>query len=232
MAYVPRTTRKRRNYRRRPTNARYRRKRAARPATTVIRASSAIPDRIVAKFPYADTYSMTSSTLTSVQSWRNSMFDPDYSGSGHQPFMRDQISAWYNKYICYGFKYDIFIHNTSASDTMRYCITPFNHTGSTDMNTIWEKPHSRFGTLTPDTGSRSSVRLRGYMSAPKALQVTKKQFVAEKNYWGATGGNPTQEAYLSLFTQAANGLSSVTARITVRLEFFTMWFERDAISGS
>lgn len=210
----------------------YKRKRFTRTNTAIFRGPNGIPDRLISKYPYAQTFSIATTTTVGTQFFRNSMYDPDFTGTGHQPFMRDQIAALYKKYRCYGFKYDIMIQNTSSSDSMRYCVLPINHTGTNNMDSLWEKPYGKYGLLTPDTGSKNIVRIRGFLSANKILGVTKKQFSAEKAFSGDTGNNPTTEAYLGIFTIASNEVTSVSARITVKLTMYTMYFDRAIITHS
>lgn len=208
------------------------RARIPKPNTTVFRSPNVIPDVLVGKFPYSQTKSMLTSTSPVSVTFRNSMFDPDYTGAGHQPFMRDQIAPLYTKYLCYGFRYEITFTNTSPTVPVIYVVAPFNHSGSpSTIDLAREKPYSRSGILTT-TSSKGTVTLRGFFSAPRALGVSKKVFGSEKNYWANVGSNPTQEAYLTLSAIAVDSTSSVTVYATVRLQLYTKFFDREIVSSS
>lgn len=200
--------------------------------TTVFRSPNVIPDRICAKFPYATTKTMTTGATVTGTTFRNSMFDPDLTGGGHQPFMRDELSALYTKYLCYGYKYEITFYNAGFIP-VQVAVAPFNHTGvPTTMDLAWEKPNNQHLILGPSGQANSMRTIRGYVDAAKTLCVNKSTFVAEKNYWATVGGNPGEEAYLTLAMQCMDGTTAQTVRVAVRLQMYTKYFDRAPVFSS
>lgn len=214
---------------RRRTNTR----RAPRPVTAVIRGSNGIPDRLFNQFPYAQVMDIGTSVLPGSQTFRTSMFDPDYSGTGHQPFMHDELTPLFLKYRCYGIKYDITIENTSTTISARWSLAPFNHTGAPpSMDLLWEKPNGKWGVLGPRGQNDSIARVTGYMSAATVLGVTKERFKNDDIYATNVGANPNVPAYLVITTQASDAASAITVRLHCRLTMFTELFNRATISQS
>lgn len=225
-------------YARRITKRRFRRRpRTQRAPTRRLKSKTSIwngiPDRLFNKYHYATSITLSPGLAPAFQFYRNSMFDPDFTGIGHQPWLRDQISALYSRYRCYGFKYSITIQNTNPTDSVRWAIVPINHTGTpTNMDEAWEKPYSRSGLLTPDTGSKAMVTVSGYLSAAKVLGTTKAKFSTDDVYASLSGSNPTRQAYLMIACQAGNGTTSVDVRITAKLTMLTCHYQRATITGS
>lgn len=220
-------------YRRRRKTASTYRRRTNNPQGVRFRNSNGIPDYIVSKYPYAQSISGSTSITVGQSLFQNSMYNPCYSGGAHQPFMRDQIAVLYNKYKCYGFSYSVTIQNTSSSDAIRWSIYPVNHIGApASMDLACEKPYSKCGNLTPDTGSKAQVTITGYLSAARVLGVSKKTFNCDDKYDAAAGNNPAVPAYLAITYQASNGTTSITPRITVKLTYFTKYFNRATVGSS
>lgn len=58
------------------------------------------PDELVTTLRYADVITLTSAVgAVAINAFRmNSLFDPDFTGTGHQPYYFDQLAALYNSY--------------------------------------------------------------------------------------------------------------------------------------
>lgn len=191
-----------------------------------------IPDRLSVKLPYSDTLLLTTSTVPSGYTLRNSIWDPDLTGTGHQPFMRDQWATLYNRYRCYGFAYEMIFENTSASSAM-FAVAPFNHTGAPSSMTLsWEKPNNTHGVLGPAGSATAQKRITGFLSAAQALQVTKQRFNIDDIYSSAIGSNPSHHGYLTISTQAVDKISSVTVQVVFHLTMYATLYERATVGLS
>lgn len=226
--------RKPRAYRR--PNRRYGTKRnyKKKTSTVIVKNNNGIGDRYFGKFPYAQSKTITATTSPVSLQFQASMYDPDYDvgSTQHQPWMRDQISAWYARYLCFGFKWEVILENTSAVSA-RWCIAPYNHAGTpASMDLAWEKPYNKHGILTP-TGSAGSQRtIRGYLSCAQVQGITKKKFSMDDIYGATTGADPANQSILNICAQATDALSSIGVNVTVRLLFYTKYFDRVAIGSS
>lgn len=124
--------------RRRPRRLRFVRKRISHrrayphvPAFSRLR-SIGLPPKMFAKLEYSDLYQLTINTNTSLawgsaatQSFQSSLYDPDYTGTGHQPMYFDQFCSGtgpYQWYRVYGIGYKFEFMNTNTTQDMPCCI--------------------------------------------------------------------------------------------------------------
>jgi len=80
--------------------------------------SVGFPQKLVIKHIYKDNQALTS-TLGVTQRYlfrANGMFDPDFTGTGHQPMYFDQLAALYDHYTVTRSKIKISIVNTTQAD--------------------------------------------------------------------------------------------------------------------
>jgi len=87
--------------------------------TGLSRSDYGFPDRLRTKLHYCDVINLASSAGTPGlwQFRMNSLFDPDYSGLGHQPQWYDQLSAVYSFYRVLGSKITVTFIPGNVSDT-------------------------------------------------------------------------------------------------------------------
>lgn len=70
-----------------------------------------------AKLKYNQTVQISpTSTHTRIHNFSlNSIYDPDYTGVGHQPFLHDELAAHWTKYDVYACKVDVRFETTSTN---------------------------------------------------------------------------------------------------------------------
>ncbi len=76
------------------------------------------PASITRKLRYSQTVALstTAGAITSTQVFRaNDLYDPDFSGTGHQPMGFDQMMVWYNHFAVRRAKIIVNFKNTTAS---------------------------------------------------------------------------------------------------------------------
>lgn len=87
--------------------------------TGLSRSDYGFPDRLRTKLHYCDVVNLSASA-GSPGLWQfrmNSLFDPDFTGTGHQPQWFDQLSAVYNFYRVLGSKITVTFIPAHVSDT-------------------------------------------------------------------------------------------------------------------
>lgn len=99
-----RAYRKKSTYRRRKAYRRRRSARFARPRGNVLFPSKR---RIVLR--YCEDFTGSTTSLTGIQFRANSLYDPYYTGTGHQPRGFDQMAAFYNAYEVISCRYRVVI---------------------------------------------------------------------------------------------------------------------------
>lgn len=78
------------------------------------------PKQIITTIRYCDVLALNVSSLaTASQNYRaNGIFDPDSTGTGHQPMYRDQYAGIYDHYVVLGSKIEVKFHSNATNPTL------------------------------------------------------------------------------------------------------------------
>jgi hypothetical protein len=186
-----------------------------------------IPPRMRVAMKYTDVISLTSSAgaarLTGSQ-WEfrlNSLYDPDKSGSGHQPYMYDQFAALYGRYRVD--RVDIQIE-AIASPATSHCITAlvqgpsggWDISGQATSSLIENVKCKNVNVLTTAV---TPPKIRMSVDIPTFLGITKHAYDADLSVWGAVmGANPSRTCFLNVATSVYAGTSE-SIQVAVTLVF-------------
>ncbi len=226
---TPRRTRRRTPPRRRMRNRlRFNNETNAAGAAPIVRYTPDVygfPDRLVTKLRYSDVLSAASvagALNTYIFRW-NSTFDPDFSGTGHQPLYRDTYAGIYDQYAVVRASARIRFDNTSSAvGFIVGVVTDDDTTPSSTFQTLMEQSHGKTTSLTGLTGSHSSHEFVISWDAAKILNID--PFTSE-TYKTAVGSNPTEVSTLIMWSKPIDGSSTATALITVELIQEVLWTE-------
>jgi len=114
--------------------------------------SFGFPDRLVVKLRYDDIkqLTMTSGALGLLQFNMNSIFDPDITGTGHQPKGLDQYFGLYDKAVVTSAKIVVKCVTITTTSAGLFGISLRNDTGISITPDVYvEDPHSVHAALTP-----------------------------------------------------------------------------------
>lgn len=140
--------------------------------------------------------------LPSVHTYSaNGMWDPDYTGGGHQPKGFDQWMAFYNHYTVVGSKINVeymYINTTTnipgyfgihLGDTLAFPATLTNIQGFIEEKHV--TPVKQYG-LIEGASAVSNPKLSMKFSAKKFFSA--KALVGEADYKGSPAANPAEQA--------------------------------------
>lgn len=175
---------------------------------------------------YVDTFSLYTTTLARCGQYNfrlNSLYDPNLTGTGHQPYGRDTLATLYNRYRVYKCSY--VITGVSATNyTMKIGALPSNEVMALPNNfsEIQEKPRTKF--IVQGTGA-PQVLLKGSVYLPSLYGRTRAQMMADDRYQAQIDDNPAELAILNVFggligDAAANDEIICTITMTFHAEFF------------
>lgn len=206
------------------------------PKTTVSRSlTSPVPDRFLTTLNYADNILQTTTTApASYMFVLNDIYDPNYTGTGHQPLGRDQWALFYSQYRVLSVDIDITMSNTTSYSVLAGYMLKTDISVTTDMNTAIEKPYSKILVVPPiDTASSNNVlRIRG-LRPNKILGLTDAEYRGEQNYSAVMSASPAARApILHLISQCADLLTSVSVRFIVEISYHVELFSRVPLVGS
>lgn len=204
----------------------------------IIRQPSGLPDRLFVKLKYVDTLVFTSTSgANATQIYRgNSLYDPDFTSTGHQPYYFDQWSALYGAYIVHASSIRIECQpSESAASTnsyMQWCVVPtLATTGFTSATDVAEEqPYAKFKTV---GGSNVTFnRIKHHMSTRKVWGVPKGFELGNPNYRSTVSTNPVDPWFWNVTAAAGDLAASVTQVCQIRLIYYCEFYARGRPSQS
>jgi hypothetical protein len=182
------------------------------------------PDRLLTKLRYSDFSSVTSTSGglgTDTYRW-NSTFDPDETGTGHQPLYRDTYAAIYDHYAVVSARAIIRFTNTDVDSPIFITVnTDDDGTTSTTPQTVAEQSHGISTLLTPLSGSHSFHEFVVKWDCMEMLGID--PFTSE-TYKTAVGSNPTEASNLAISAATTDG-STASINYQIVLEQTVLWTE-------
>jgi len=164
----------------------------------VNRALQPIPQRYICKMKYADTFSINLGGASSgVYRFNlNSIYDPNRTGTGHQPYGHDTFQQLYNRYRVVKCTYAI--HSISSNNyTIQLAGLPSNEEVSlSTTSAARENPRCRY--LIQGNGSPIKT-LRGSVYLPSLMGRNKTQYMADDRFQAQFGASPQELAILNVY---------------------------------
>ncbi len=198
------------------------------PDFTFVQAPKGFPKKMFMSHEYRETKPIvcTTGAISSYVFTCNGMYDPNITGTGHQPMYFDQMSAIYDHYTV--FKSEIvyeFIVKTADQMVGTYIDDDASITN--DPVLCGELP----------TGSSN------LLSVLAAKPLTIRKTWDAKAYFGgdifdndvlqgSASANPTEQSYYVVVTQPFDGTSSTTLYMNVCIKYHAVWDELKNISSS
>lgn len=183
---------------------------------------------------YCDQHTLTSSAglLSSYVYRANSLFDPNFTGTGHQPMGFDQWSLLYNHYVVLGAKITVqMIVDNSTTIPAVYGIYLSDSTSTT--YTDWQSyREARKGTMIPIQGNAGQTikPCTGKFSAKKFYNVADVRDNFDR--MGAlTAANPNEGAYFICWYQNQTG-GTDTQSFMVTIDYIVEFSEPRELSPS
>jgi len=192
------------------------------PANLVKIAAYGFPDTMRMRIAYGDKQTLTSSAinLTPTYNYRlNSIYDPDYTGIGAQPYWRDQLAAIYNRYRVLGAKISVTFANSPVTDTTT-TQGPFL-VGIQNSNTNALNNASSAGLLcSPNTVCKTLSKETGPVTC--SMTYSPAQVFGKAGQWSddlaaGIGNNPARGYLATLFASndGSNAVLSVVAHVVI-----------------
>lgn len=197
------------------------------PTTLINRSLTPFASRFITRMKFSQiALFSTTNGYTQVMNL-NSVYDPNRTGIGHQPYGFDQLSAIYNRYRVIACSY--VVHAYNGTTPIRFGVLPSNEIPAIgDMNEVCENPRSRFAIQLPN-GSTQAVK--GSVSIPALMGRTKAQYMADDRFQAAVTANPAELALLNIYAQSLANVN-VDVNVTVTLQYTVEFFDPHPIDQS
>lgn len=190
------------------------------------------PDRILTKLRYDDviTLTSTSGSIGKQVFGMNNCFDPDVTGTGHQPLYFDQFSAIYNQYAVVKSKIKVRLAQELSSNKAMIVgiVGDDNGTTSSTFSTLMEQSHGNTKVL--GIGSADSLSYLSQKFHCKKM-LTIDPYTSE-TYKTAIGSSPTEAWDVLVWTITMDGTTTQTIRFIVEIQFTVLFTELKDVSQS
>jgi len=188
---------------------------------------SPLPTRFINKMKYVDivAWSAASADVPQVHVFNaSSIYDPNYTATGHQPMGYDELSPLYNHWVVLGSKITVKFSqpNGPGINALAKCgihgssvVTPL-----TDCTTMQEQGQSKWVTLGRESNQEGVVTL--YYDPHKHMGY--KDPMDSDNLQGAIATNPIDNWFFHIWTcNAYPGVAQQQVLATVQIEYTVAW---------
>lgn len=159
----------------------------------------------------------------------NSLFDPNQSGTGHQPYCFDQIAALYKKYLVYGCTVQITASNSSdKNNAITYLVRgAYSTTTLSGLDTFTCQERYGCGAIyTTTAGDQHVTANLGYISMPDVCGETYNNYMGNHRNATYVTNNPDNRVMLLIACSNMAAITSQVVDITVTLVFHAKFYDR------
>ncbi len=234
---MPRRGRSTRSHRRkRGGNRLYRTRRAPRTGITSLSLKRGVgmPDRYTTVLSYSDFVELDTGASGNPQAqlYRgNSLFDPDFTGTGTQPNYFNQIKAMYNHYMVWGSKITVTICSTESTGNTANMVVVLPTRGSTPSTTVRlssEQPRSRWRIL-----KDLSDKVPTIVNSARTKQI----LLAGPGGWNSnltaqTSTNPADVWFWIIQANSLNAADECKVELMVNIKYYCTFYERTQVPSS
>ena len=161
----------------------------------------------------------------------NSLFDPDYTGTGHQPRYYDQLTPIYGRYKVLRSAITVEMINGSPNSGAIFAITPNTEIITfTSWQQASELPRSKTSQIVP-VASRYPFKLSSSASTKSICGLLPYQ-VNDEDWSASIGTNPVQIWYWNINVASIDESSHVTVSLRVRLKYHAVMYDRLDVATS
>lgn len=205
-------------------------KRRRQPTTNVNRSLQPIPSRYICKMKYADVLTTSVTTGGYVMNL-NSLFDPDRSGIGHQPYAYDNLSTLYNRYRVVSCSWRIAMPGTTGSNPITWSSIPSNDSSIlwSNLGEVLENPRAKYITQNPGA---PVTYLRGKSYIPALMGRTRQQYMADDKYQADVLSSPSELALLYINSFNASGGIAGGVTFSIVMEYTVEFFDIKHVTQS
>lgn len=177
------------------------------------------PSEVITSLKYVQTVKLTSTSGSLAKNTfrLNSLFDPDVTGTGHQPMYADDFASIYSQYVVLGSRITVmFVPESINAGPMFVGITsnPSSSLASTTVDETAEQNNTSYAIITGYNGG-GSKQLSNTYSPSKDLGVT-----ADDDTVGATfGANPNNAWYAHISFAELSATTPSVCQCQVTIEF-------------
>lgn len=191
-----------------------------------------VPNSVRRTLIYADSIGLDAgASQSAVHVFRmNSLFDPDYTGVGHQPRYFDQLAAMFNRYRVDSI--DVEINWTSPATALGALCT-LNGANTLNGNAPLDALELPFTSSPLIVNTTGPLTQRFKVNLAAVNGVSKKHYEEDDRFQATIGTNPAEAMGLSVaISSPDNATVGTIAYATVRIAFHCVMFDRISVASS
>lgn len=180
---------------------------------------SGVPKSMRQRLKYADTYQDTTTGVSDTVYSLNSLFDPDTTGTGHNPLGFNQIANLYTRYRCVSTTVEAeFVQDSTADPTVVALIPSTSSTAITVIETALEQPGCVWGMTGVTSASRTKLIIND-INIKNLFGFARPSIIDMSAVFTA---DPAQEAFLHVVTKDING-NAQQMNVAIVIEYDTIF---------
>jgi len=172
-------------------------------------------------------------TLGAMQTWSfraNGMYDPNNTGTGHQPLYYDQLKEIYNHWVVIKSKATFRFTCPSTGDKslqIATCVDDDTAIVVTNPAFVAERKGAKFSMWNPAAGNPAPVHVAYY----NAAAMFAGDPLSDQNQQGLAGSDPLEQALFHVCISDADA-TSFNMQVNVQIEYDVVWSEIKSVSSS
>jgi len=193
--------------------------------------SVGFPRTLTMRHRYYDVNLLTSTggAIAHYQFSANGLYDPNITGTGHQPMYFDTLTGIYDHYTVVGSKIHVVAIGQTAS--VAGTLTLWINDDTTTSATLFSLPEqtSASTSLVMPISSGVKTNLKNAWSAKKTFGGS---VLGNDDLQGTGSANPAEQSYFQLSYASADGTSTSTCLFQVFIEYIAVWDELKDIAAN
>jgi len=185
-----------------------------------------VAKKTVVWLKYADNFSSTGAAIDKVYRL-NSIFDPDHTGTGHQPLGRDQYVNFYNRYRVLKVRMKLHVASAYVADAQPFIVTIVPDNATTAHTSVTQSAEQQgASTHSPTGGSPGSIVIKRSFDCRKITGVTSKEYQDDR-FQALFSTSPAEDIMLHITaTDYTGGVFAVNIiRFFIELSFQVEMFD-------
>lgn len=214
-----------------------RRSRAVRPRNprrllTKVQTGLGFPRQVVKTLRYAELISITSTTgiLQTYRFIANGLYDPNITGTGHQPLYFDQVMSLYNQYTVIGSKIECrFVPSSTNTSPVAVILMLDDDTTLTPTDITGVQEQSQANRLRiVHVNESNPIYLSKKFSAKKTFGGS---LLSNNNLTGSSVSNPIEGTYFDICAQTIGG-TTASVSVEVLITYIAVFNELKDVAQS
>lgn len=211
----------------------YRKRRYA-PKTTMVR-SLGLPKQVFTKLKYNfhRAINLTAGAEDLFEHRLNSLFDPNSSGVGDQPYYFDQWAALFQRYRVYGCKIRLTVYaNSNTLQVFAPYLTVYSFADAVPSATTEVLARTKRSIRRVIGLNQQPITISQYYDLPSLACVSKREYNTAEVFQSAVTTNPSRRLDMRVALFNNDGVATISVSYYLEMTFYTKFYDNQEPTGS